>query len=404
MRSTIIVSAFAALALAAPRPQEIEFDQIDAVPDSTPVVVPVDVSVDTVDILPKAAVVAAAEAAVTEVATTVKRSFLDEGDNLSKRGQICSVQPAGTGPAVSPDDAQTFKDYQLFSDKANFYALPANVPQGYTLGFSNLKASTSMLPYLGFKTLDKYDPIACQVYCDQQEGCTAFNLYYERDPTVDPNDASCDNPPSLTNIKCVRWGAAVSTATVVNKGQTRGNFSVVIAGSNGYNKIAPPGPQDGFNGPSVLGGALNAPLDPKTKTNTYMGYKFFSFTDYPAFSQGVLACTTACKAQTAYNGRHPPATGKPSVCNQVNVYVLSKNNQPEGMYCSMYSESWASDYATNLGQYRGSDFYSVSQSYTYELASYAATYGKICAVGGCPNGSFKGGSCGGYGANADGTC
>jgi hypothetical protein len=100
MRSTIIVSAFAALALAAPRPQEIEFDQVEAIPDTTPIVVPVDVSVDTVDILPTAAVVAAAEAAVTEVATTQKRAFLDGGDDLSKRGQICSIQPAGTGPAV----------------------------------------------------------------------------------------------------------------------------------------------------------------------------------------------------------------------------------------------------------------------------------------------------------------
>jgi hypothetical protein len=180
---------------------------------------------------------------------------------------------------------------------------------------------------------------------------------------------------------------------------------VVIAGSNGYNKIAPPVAQNGFQGPTTLGGAINAPVDPITKTNTYMGYKFFSVTAFPSFDQGVLLCTAACIAQTAYNGRHPPATGKPSVCNQVNVYVLSKNNQPEGTYCSMYSESWAPAYATNQGQYRGSDFYSVSQSYTYELSTYAATYGKICNVGGCPNGSFKGGSCGGYGALADGkTC
>lgn len=122
----------------------------------------------------------------------------------------------------SPDDPQTFKDYQLFADKANFYALPANVPQGYSLAFSNLKASSSIRPYLGLKTFEKYDPIACQVYCDQLEDCAAFNIYYERDPTVDPNDASCENPESLTNIKCVRWGAAVSAATATNKGQTRG--------------------------------------------------------------------------------------------------------------------------------------------------------------------------------------
>jgi hypothetical protein len=47
-------------------------------------------------------------------------------------------------------------------------------------------------------------------------------LYYERDPTVNPNDASCENPSSLTNIKCVRWGVAINEATAVNTGETRG--------------------------------------------------------------------------------------------------------------------------------------------------------------------------------------
>jgi hypothetical protein len=99
MRSAIIISAFAALALAAPRPQDIEFDQYDAVPESDPIVVPTDVTVDVVDVLPKAAVVAAAQAAVTEVATTSKRAFLDSGD-FQRREEICKVQPEGTGPVV----------------------------------------------------------------------------------------------------------------------------------------------------------------------------------------------------------------------------------------------------------------------------------------------------------------
>jgi hypothetical protein len=99
MRSALIVSAFAALALAAPRPQDIEFDEYDAIPESDPIVVPTDVTADVVDILPKAAIVAAAQAAVTEVATTSKRAFLDGGDNL-RREELCKVQPAGTGPAV----------------------------------------------------------------------------------------------------------------------------------------------------------------------------------------------------------------------------------------------------------------------------------------------------------------
>jgi hypothetical protein len=178
---------------------------------------------------------------------------------------------------------------------------------------------------------------------------------------------------------------------------------VVISGSNGYNKNAAPAAQNGFSGPIELGGAINAPNDPVTNTNTYMGYKFFSFSQVQTYELGVEACTAACTAQTAYNARHPPAApAKPNVCNQVIVYVLSDNNQPQGIYCSMYSEAWAQNYATNYGQYRGSDYWSVSQAYAYTNGTYAANYpSPICAVGGCPSNSFRGGNCGGYGV---GTC
>jgi hypothetical protein len=132
-----------------------------------------------------------------------------------------------------------------------------------------------------------------------------------------------------------------------------------------------------------------------------LGYKFFAFGTGENQVQyySPCVCTAACSAQTAYNAEHPPATGNPDVCNQVVAYVLSRNNIPEGMYCAMYSEAWASEYATNYGQYRGSDYYSVSQAYSYTADNY--TYPPICAIGGCPYGSYGGGNCGGWGP---GTC
>lgn len=176
------------------------------------------------------------------------------------------------------------------------------------------------------------------------------------------------------------------------------DFQVVISGSNGYNKDAPPAAAAGFTGPVALGGAINAPLDPTTQTDTYMGYKFFSFDDVQTYDNGVIACTAACTAQTKYNAAHPPSTGNPSVCNQVVVYVLSDNNAPQGIYCSMYTEEWASNYATNYGQYRGDDYWSVSQAYTYTNATYASKYDAICDIGGCPGGSYAGGNYGGWGS------
>lgn len=102
MRSAIILSAFAALALAAPRPQDIEFDLVDASPD--PDIVTVDSSVtttDTVPVQPVAEAVAVASAAVTDVASTTdpsqKRDFLE----LTGRNPDCAAEPAGSGQAVT---------------------------------------------------------------------------------------------------------------------------------------------------------------------------------------------------------------------------------------------------------------------------------------------------------------
>lgn len=412
MRSALILSALAALALAAPRPQDIDFAQVDAAPGVDPVTPPTDGSTDTVPIQPPSDAAAIGADTVTE--TTSKRDFINVIDlvkgelfeprsKLARRDGDCSALPAGTGPQVSSpaDDDTSFLNYAPFSAAANKYAASANVPQGYTLAFSNLQSSSQTASYLGYTTLDRYDPVLCQEYCDSLDKCVAFNIYFERDPSVSPNSANCPNPSSVTNIKCVRWGVQIQAATATNNGENRDGFHVVIAGSNGYNKIAGPGPQTGFTGPVELGGAINAPLDPVTNQNTYMGYKFFSLSSVQSFNDGVTACTAACTAQTGYNSRHPPSTGKPQVCNQVVVYVLSDNNVPQGVYCTMYSEEWAQNYATNVGQYRGSDWWGVSQAYAYTSSSYAAQYGPICAVGGCPNGSFQGGNCGGWGA---GTC
>ena len=52
-----------------------------------------------------------------------------------------------------------------------------------------------------------------------------------------------------------------------------------------------------------------------------------------------------------------------------NAYVLSKDGMPQGLYCSMYNQTWGPSYGTNYGQYRGSDRYTVSESYSYSKNS-----------------------------------
>jgi hypothetical protein len=157
----------------------------------------------------------------------------------------------------------------------------------------------------------------------------------------------------------------VTLANAVNTGQTRSSFQVVIAGSNGYTLSTVP-TLPGYTGPVSLGiGAINAPLD-CNGYNTYMGYKLFN--DGAPFDPG--RCAAACTAQTAYNIAHPPSDGSaPMLCNFVNTYILNDNGVSQGQYCSLYNETWDASYATNFGQTRGSDIYTIDDSYSYSNAT-----------------------------------
>lgn len=214
---------------------------------------------------------------------------------------------------------------------------------------------------MGFTTLQTYDSQKCASLCDAMNGCMAVNIYFERDPSLDPG-ANCPNPASVTMIKCVFWGGPVSGGNANNVGQYRQNFQVVIAGSNGYVNKTLATPQ-GYTGPGYLGNAaINAPYDAQGY-NTYMGAKIFT-----AGAFNVQLCADYCTAQNEYNLAYPPTDGSPvQTCQFFNTYILYKNTPayPQGQYCAIYSESWGSSYATNTGQYRGSDHYLIEYSYTF---------------------------------------
>lgn len=219
---------------------------------------------------------------------------------------------------------------------------------------------------MGYTTLTSYNTTECAADCNKIDGCVAFNLYYERDPSLDPNAQSCPNPPSVTNIKCVFWGVPVSKATATNNGQFRtsspppfplsshppnnlpgDSFQVVIAGSNGYNALPLPSSVPGFTLDRTFKGQLSFPIptnsDPTNGYNTYIGAKFISFGAAGAQGQtqyySAEICANACADQTAYNFGNKWGNGgnggnvNPKVCNQVVGHSLSKNGVPWGMYC-----------------------------------------------------------------------
>ena len=153
-----------------------------------------------------------------------------QGVRKRDAGTICVPQPTGISHTSTPATPAGFMAAPSYPAQA----LAAAVPSGYTQTFSNLNASNSATQYMGYTLLSSYDPQTCATQCSGITGCNAFNIYFERDPSVDPNSDCCANPPSYTNIKCAFWGDAITTANANNFGQWRNQFEVVIAGSNGY--------------------------------------------------------------------------------------------------------------------------------------------------------------------------
>ncbi|KAL8837439.1 MAG: hypothetical protein Q9170_002524 [Blastenia crenularia] len=339
MQSFLVILTLLGLSFAVPTPQLIDTAGVEAAPDPVFVIPAYD---------------------VPEQAGTTNEPDIAPRSRLHKRDGTCAAQPAGSGPVSSPDTVDAFLDNPVYAALAN----NASTPDGYSIVMQNGGGSLSASNYMGLKTLKSYDTLGCASLCDQASGCQAFNMYIERDPTLDPNVASCPNPPSLTNYKCTLWGAAVSAAEATNKGQWRDSFQVVIAGSNAYNKASPPPGISCYTGPVELGGAINAPYNAQGQ-NTYMGYKYHPFSQSQGYDPST--CAADCNSQTAYNKRHPAADGSYQTCIFFNAYVLSMNGIPQGLYCSMYTQVWAASYATNYGQYRGTDRYTVSRSYSYSL-------------------------------------
>ncbi|KAF7186161.1 Hyphally regulated cell wall protein 4 [Pseudocercospora fuligena] len=284
----------------------------------------------------------------------------------------CAPQPDGYGPVPSPDTASAFLAFDQLHASAS--AAPTVIPSDdntqYTQVFKDLNGATSAQSYLGLYTLKKYDAAECAAKCDCTELCTAFNIYAERDPSLNPtnNDSTydpgyptvwgqnCPNPPSQTAFKCTLWGFNIDVSTATNTGETRSQFQVVITASNGYDKTnvtVPPKPNPNPNpwkDPHNCGGkAIDAP-------SFWLGSRFFPGPFNP------LVCGDYAGKQSATNKANGAADVK-----MFNAYYLHKNGKPHGTYCSLYNSVLGDSYASYTGENNGGDRYDCKQSWTYAL-------------------------------------
>ena len=112
-------------------------------------------------------------------------------------------------------------------------AVQASTPTNYFKVFANVTGAVAASNYMGLYTVSAYNTSACAAICNSVNGCLAFNIYAERDPTLDPNMQNCPNPPSTVNYRCTLWGAPISASQATSTGQWRANFQVANTASNG---------------------------------------------------------------------------------------------------------------------------------------------------------------------------
>lgn len=358
MRSAILLPVLGALVAATP--QGIDFDVVDALPQST----------SSIDILAKPTIIPYdQDAAIADVKASLESDIsisapLDaaapEARGLEKRTACAPQVPLGSGPMTSPDTASDFLANPVYNNFAN----NATIPTGYTRVFVGQNAASSTYGYLGYTNMVAYDPSSCAAKCNAITGCASFNLYFERDPSMEPA-AGCPNPNSTVNIKCSFWGSPVALSNTNNAGQWRANFQVVITGSNGYVSTAIASPPTGYSPAVYLGNvAINAPND-CNGDNTYI-----NSTIIVARSFDPALCAAACDTLSSNNLANPPADGSPAkTCQFFNTYLLLKNGVSVGQYCAMYSEAWATKYATYTGTVNGTDKYTITESYSFTNAS-----------------------------------
>lgn len=108
-------------------------------------------------------------------------SALPQTAGVEKRTNgACSPQPHRSGPIPSPDTASSFLNHPEFAASAS----AAPVPSGYTHTFTNLKASSQENGYIGSTILSSYNSVECAAACNSRVGCSAFNIFFERGPSI----------------------------------------------------------------------------------------------------------------------------------------------------------------------------------------------------------------------------
>lgn len=107
MRSFFTLPVLAAVVAAAPRPQDIDFDQVEQAADPVIITPAIDVATQVATVAAVTEQAAAASAAVSAEPAVNSALPVNERD-LVGRDSTCAKQKPGNGPVASPDTPEAF--------------------------------------------------------------------------------------------------------------------------------------------------------------------------------------------------------------------------------------------------------------------------------------------------------
>lgn len=97
---------------------------------------------------------------------------------------------------------------------------------------------------------------------------------------------------------------------------------------------------------------------PRTSCNgdpTYMGMRRWTEGEFD-----IERCAQHCRETNQFNSRN----GQPQVCRFFNTFVQRRDGVSEGQMCALYTQRWGREYATNNGQWQGSQRVSITESFS----------------------------------------
>ncbi|PNS15274.1 hypothetical protein CAC42_8275 [Sphaceloma murrayae] len=237
----------------------------------------------------------------------------------------------------------------------------ARPPPGYTANFTNAFGSIFAPDYLSYYQLSSYDVSACSALCDKIPSCQSFNIYFERDPVLDPGP-NCANPTAGVTVRCAMYGSQIVASQAQNVGEWRSQFMVVIQSSAGYSKNNVPAAVPDFTGPTGLGGAINV--------DTLNGKTVLLAQNYQSGTYDPSVCASQCTALTAKNKAAGIAAGAFSYapCNYFNAFSISQNGVRYGYYCSLYTDAAVASTTPQYTSTYNGVTYDLTNSWGYALS------------------------------------